>query len=119
MTKLNPEIANIIHQYHLGSIILFRDNLIDSPQTVNLINALQQVRSNLLLFINVDLKTEVERNPELNRRIDESAYRIVFSKLKNKISATDKPVEKAQEVVAEKIDKDIENMLADPTVRSL
>ncbi|HGJ5892124.1 MAG TPA: glycoside hydrolase family 3 protein [Arsenophonus apicola] len=54
MTKLNPEIANIIHHYHLGSVILFRDNLIDSPQTVNLINALQQARSNLPLFISVD-----------------------------------------------------------------
>ncbi|WP_290607845.1 glycoside hydrolase family 3 N-terminal domain-containing protein [Arsenophonus sp. ENCA] len=54
MTKLNPAIANIIHHYHLGSVILFRDNLIDSPQTVNLINALQQARSNLPLFISVD-----------------------------------------------------------------
>lgn len=54
MTKLNPAIANIIHHYHLGSVILFRGNLIDSPQTVNLINALQQARSNLPLFISVD-----------------------------------------------------------------
>ncbi|MFP3029089.1 MAG: glycoside hydrolase family 3 protein [Arsenophonus sp.] len=54
MTKLNPEIANIIHQYHLGSVILFRNNLIDSSQTVNLINELQQARSNLPLFISVD-----------------------------------------------------------------
>ncbi|WP_334471918.1 glycoside hydrolase family 3 protein [Arsenophonus sp. PmNCSU2021_1] len=54
MTKLNLVIANIIHHYHLGSVILFRDNLIDSPQTVNLINALQQARSNLPLFISVD-----------------------------------------------------------------
>ncbi|MGP1924180.1 MAG: glycoside hydrolase family 3 protein [Arsenophonus sp. NEOnobi-MAG3] len=54
ITKLNPEIANIIHQYHLGSVILFRDNLIDSSQTVNLINSLQQARSNLPLFISVD-----------------------------------------------------------------
>ncbi|MGP1954578.1 MAG: glycoside hydrolase family 3 protein, partial [Arsenophonus sp. NC-QC1-MAG3] len=37
-------------------------------------------------------------------------------KLKNKISPTDKPVEKAQEVVAAKIDKDIENMLADHAI---
>lgn len=54
MTNLKPEIANIIHHYHLGAVILFRDNLIDSPQTVNLINALQQARSNLPLFISVD-----------------------------------------------------------------
>ncbi|WGO83219.1 glycoside hydrolase family 3 protein [Arsenophonus apicola] len=54
MTILKPEIANIIHHYHLGSVILFRDNLIDTPQTVNLINALQQARSNLPLFISVD-----------------------------------------------------------------
>ncbi|MGP1956895.1 MAG: glycoside hydrolase family 3 protein [Arsenophonus sp. NC-PE1-MAG3] len=62
------------------------------------------------------LKTEMERNPELNRRINESAYRVVFSKLKNKISAIDKPAEQAQEVVAAKIDKDIENMLADHAI---
>ncbi|MFS1537495.1 MAG: hypothetical protein ACL7BU_00965 [Candidatus Phlomobacter fragariae] len=54
MTKLNLEMANIIHHYDLGSAILFRDNLIDSSQTVNLINALQHARSNLPLFISVD-----------------------------------------------------------------
>ncbi|HGJ5876887.1 MAG TPA: glycoside hydrolase family 3 N-terminal domain-containing protein [Arsenophonus sp.] len=54
MAKLKPEIANIIRNFHLGSVILFRDNLIDSPQTLNLINSLQQARSNLPLFISVD-----------------------------------------------------------------
>ncbi|WP_272668985.1 glycoside hydrolase family 3 protein [Providencia sp. PROV151] len=50
----NEQIENIIKRYHLGSIILFRENLIDTPQTVNLINALQKSRSNLPLFISTD-----------------------------------------------------------------
>ena len=54
LTEFNPEIAAIIHQYHLGSVILFRENLINTPQTVKLINAFQQARSNLPLFISTD-----------------------------------------------------------------
>ncbi|MFV9997572.1 MAG: glycoside hydrolase family 3 N-terminal domain-containing protein [Arsenophonus endosymbiont of Dermacentor nuttalli] len=54
MIKLKPEIANIIRNFHLGSVILFRYNLIDSAQTVNLISSLQQAHNNLPLFISVD-----------------------------------------------------------------
>lgn len=50
----NEELQKIIHDYHLGSVILFRENLIDTPQTVQLINDLQQSRSNLPLFISTD-----------------------------------------------------------------
>lgn len=51
---MNDEVAKVINQYHLGSVILFRENLIDTPQTVELINNLQSSRSNLPLFIGTD-----------------------------------------------------------------
>ncbi|MGJ3355083.1 glycoside hydrolase family 3 protein [Providencia sp. Je.9.19] len=51
---MNDEVSNVINQYHLGSVILFRENLIDTPQTVDLINKLQSSRSNLPLFIGTD-----------------------------------------------------------------
>lgn len=51
---MNDEVAKVINQYHLGSVILFRENLIDTPQTVELINQLQSSRSNLPLFIGTD-----------------------------------------------------------------
>lgn len=54
VTELNSAIAEIIAKYHLGSVILFRENLIDTPQTVKLINALQDARSNLPLMISTD-----------------------------------------------------------------
>ena len=59
------------------------------------------------------LKTAAASDPELSHRIDESADRVVtLNKLKNKISAEDKSVQQAQQVVAAKIHKDIENMVA-------
>lgn len=51
---MNDEVSKVINQYHLGSVILFRENLIDTPQTVELINKLQSSRSNLPLFIGTD-----------------------------------------------------------------
>lgn len=51
---MNDEVAKVISQYHLGSVILFRENLIDTPQTIKLINQLQSSRSNLPLFIGTD-----------------------------------------------------------------
>ncbi|CNH72882.1 glycosyl hydrolase family protein [Yersinia kristensenii] len=52
--EINDTVSKMIHDYHLGSIILFRENLIDTPQTVKLINNLQKARSNLPLFISTD-----------------------------------------------------------------
>ncbi len=34
---MNDEVSKVINQYHLGSVILFRENLIDTPQTVELL----------------------------------------------------------------------------------
>lgn len=52
--EINDTVSKMIRDYHLGSIILFRENLIDTPQTVKLINNLQESRSNLPLFISTD-----------------------------------------------------------------
>ncbi|HDL8246037.1 TPA: glycoside hydrolase family 3 protein, partial [Yersinia enterocolitica] len=52
--EINEAVRKMIRDYHLGSIILFRENLIDTPQTVTLINNLQNARSNLPLFISTD-----------------------------------------------------------------
>ncbi|MDV5373170.1 glycoside hydrolase family 3 protein [Enterobacter hormaechei] len=54
LTKINSDVAKLITDYHLGSVILFRENLIDTPQTVSLINAVQNARSNLPLFVSTD-----------------------------------------------------------------
>ncbi|SCC50130.1 glycoside hydrolase family 3 protein [Kosakonia oryziphila] len=53
-TKMNESVSKMITDYHLGSVILFRDNLINTPQTVALINDLQSARDNLPLFISTD-----------------------------------------------------------------
>lgn len=53
-TVANNSVKKLINEFHLGSVILFRENLINTPQTVELINALQAARSNLPLFISTD-----------------------------------------------------------------
>ena len=52
--KMNQEVANIIYKYRLGSVILFRENLLTTEQTVELINDMQAARDGLPLFISVD-----------------------------------------------------------------
>jgi beta-N-acetylhexosaminidase len=54
VTQLNDDIAGIIKDYHLGGVILFRQNLVNTPQTVDLVNAMQAARSNLPLLIATD-----------------------------------------------------------------
>ncbi|WP_431223547.1 glycoside hydrolase family 3 protein [Serratia sp. L9] len=51
---INDSVSKMITDFHLGSVILFRENLIDTPQTVELINNLQNARDNLPLFISTD-----------------------------------------------------------------
>lgn len=52
--EMNDSVRKMITDYHLGSVILFRENLINTPQTVELINNLQRARDNLPLFISTD-----------------------------------------------------------------
>ncbi|WP_186379324.1 glycoside hydrolase family 3 protein [Yersinia massiliensis] len=51
---INDNVSKMIKDYSLGSVILFRENLIDTPQTVELINHIQNARNNLPLFISTD-----------------------------------------------------------------
>lgn len=54
VTEPTNEISNIVNKYHLGSVILFRENLVNVNQMAKLIDSLQQARSNLPLFISTD-----------------------------------------------------------------
>ncbi|MBW5408056.1 glycoside hydrolase family 3 N-terminal domain-containing protein [Morganella morganii] len=52
--NINNDIRNIIYHYRLGSVVLFHINLIDTSQTVKLINDIQSARYRLPLFISTD-----------------------------------------------------------------
>lgn len=51
---MNSDVAEIIYKYRLGSVILFRENLITTEQTVKLINDFQAARDGLPLLVSVD-----------------------------------------------------------------
>lgn len=53
-TEMNTNVSKMMTDYHFGSVILFRENLINTPQTVELINNFQHARTNLPLFISTD-----------------------------------------------------------------
>lgn len=53
MTEASSEILSLIQQYHLGSVILFRENIQNTAQTVSLLRNLQSA-SELPLFLGVD-----------------------------------------------------------------
>lgn len=53
-TAMNPEVKQIIQDYELGGIILFRENLVDTEQTVKLIDDMQIVSKNMPLLIGAD-----------------------------------------------------------------
>ena len=46
VTEINDEIRNIIHRYHIGSVILFSENFVNRKQTKRLINDLKQASVN-------------------------------------------------------------------------
>lgn len=52
--NINNDIKKIIFHYRLGGVVLFRENLIDTPQTVQLINDIQSSRYKVPLFISTD-----------------------------------------------------------------
>lgn len=58
MTKLHPDLANVITESNLGGIILFADNLVNAEQTIELNYDLQQAakasKLGIPLFITVD-----------------------------------------------------------------
>ncbi len=54
VTEINEEIVQAIQQHHLGGVILFRENLVDTGQTVRLVDQLQRAAGAIPLLIGVD-----------------------------------------------------------------
>nr|WP_312469810.1 glycoside hydrolase family 3 N-terminal domain-containing protein [Neobacillus sp.] len=54
VTKMNDEIAQLVKQYHLGGVILFRENTVTAEQTTKLISAYQDAAEKYGLLISVD-----------------------------------------------------------------
>ncbi|SIR98279.1 beta-N-acetylhexosaminidase [Peribacillus simplex] len=52
--EMNPEVESIIKKYHLGGVILFAENVVDTEQTVRLTDGLQKASQDLPLFITID-----------------------------------------------------------------
>ncbi|WP_431191618.1 glycoside hydrolase family 3 N-terminal domain-containing protein [Peribacillus frigoritolerans] len=52
--EMNSEVASIIKKYHLGGVILFAENVVDTEQTVRLTDGLQMASPDLPLFITID-----------------------------------------------------------------
>ncbi|MFB1098755.1 glycoside hydrolase family 3 protein [Terribacillus sp. JSM ZJ617] len=53
-TEMNDEVGSIIQKYHLGGVILFAENVVDTEQTVRLIDGLQNASPEIPLFITID-----------------------------------------------------------------
>ena len=55
-TVVNNDIEKMITDYHVGGIILFRRNIVDSSQLLDLLNSLKETnaKNRLPLFLSVD-----------------------------------------------------------------
>ncbi|MFC0270240.1 glycoside hydrolase family 3 N-terminal domain-containing protein [Metabacillus herbersteinensis] len=53
-TVMNDEVASIIKKYHLGGVILFAENVVETEQTVRLVDGLQQASPEIPLFMTID-----------------------------------------------------------------
>ncbi|MEE6131584.1 glycoside hydrolase family 3 protein [Priestia sp. GS2] len=53
-TEMNDEVGSIIKKYHLGGVILFAENVVDTEQTVRLVNGLQNASEDIPLLITID-----------------------------------------------------------------
>jgi len=54
VTEINSEIAKTIEKYHLGGVILFRENVVGTEQTARLVDQLQKAAGNIPLFVAID-----------------------------------------------------------------
>ncbi len=54
LTNMTEQLQQVISDYHLGGVVLFRENLYTTEQTIALIQGFQDARSNLPLFIAID-----------------------------------------------------------------
>ncbi len=62
------------------------------------------------------LETQAAKNPELKKRIDESAKRVVLKKLQQEITAQPINLTEAKQIVASKSHKDLENMVSEQAI---
>ncbi|MFJ7724893.1 beta-N-acetylhexosaminidase [Neobacillus sp. NPDC097160] len=54
VTEMNDEIAELVKKYHLGGVILFRENTVTAAQTTKLVSAYQEAAEKYGLLISVD-----------------------------------------------------------------
>ena len=52
--EINEEIVQVIQQHHIGGVILFRENLVDTEQTVRLVDQLQRAAGSIPLLLSTD-----------------------------------------------------------------
>ncbi|WP_066067421.1 glycoside hydrolase family 3 protein [Neobacillus soli] len=54
VTEMNDEIAELVKKYHLGGVILFRENTVTAVQTTKLVSAYQDAAEKYGLLISID-----------------------------------------------------------------
>ncbi|WP_066314695.1 glycoside hydrolase family 3 protein [Bacillus sp. FJAT-29814] len=54
VTVMNDEIAQVVKDYHLGGVILFRENTVNADQTTKLVSAYQDAAEKYGLLISID-----------------------------------------------------------------
>jgi beta-N-acetylhexosaminidase len=54
VTEMNAEIATLVKDYHLGGVILFRENTVTADQTTKLVSAYQEAAEKYGLLISID-----------------------------------------------------------------
>nr|WP_263324789.1 glycoside hydrolase family 3 protein [Neobacillus sp. Marseille-Q6967] len=54
VTQMNDEIAQLVKDYHLGGVILFRENTVNAEQTTTLVSAYQEAAEKYGLLISID-----------------------------------------------------------------
>ncbi|PAE36896.1 glycoside hydrolase family 3 protein [Bacillus sp. 7884-1] len=54
VTVMNDEIAKLVKDYHLGGVILFRENTVTADQTTKLVSAYQEAAEKYGLLISID-----------------------------------------------------------------
>lgn len=54
VTEMNDEIAKLVKDYHLGGVILFRENTVTAEQTTKLVSAYQDAAEKYGLLISID-----------------------------------------------------------------
>ncbi|MBT2759054.1 glycoside hydrolase family 3 C-terminal domain-containing protein [Mesobacillus foraminis] len=54
VTEMHPEIEELVKEYHLGGVILFRENVVTTEQTTELVSAYQDAAEKYGLLMTID-----------------------------------------------------------------